>query len=97
MSTNQISKPVEDSNTEENKIKEFENWIMYFFIVKKKREMQMLYGIFLYVTVAYQLQKLPTVSVYATSHLDLLHFHALTAVLYKIWDTLHQCISTCGN
>ena len=33
MSTNQISKPVEDSNTEENKIKEFEDWIMYFVIV----------------------------------------------------------------
>ena len=35
MSTNQISKPVEDSNTEENKIKEFENWIVYFFIEKE--------------------------------------------------------------
>ena len=35
MSTNQISKPVEDSNTEENKIKEFENWIMYFVIEKE--------------------------------------------------------------
>ena len=34
MSTNQISKPVEDSNTEGNKIKEFEYWIMYFVIEK---------------------------------------------------------------
>ena len=31
-----------------NKIKEFEDWIMYFIIV-----MQMLYGISLYVAVAY--------------------------------------------
>ena len=37
------------------------------------------------------------VSLYVTSHLDLPHFHALTAVLFKIWDTLHQCISTCSN
>ena len=35
MSTNQISKPVEDSNTEGNKIKEFENWIVYFVIEKE--------------------------------------------------------------
>ena len=53
------------------------------------------YGISLCVTVAYQ--KLPTVSWYATSHLDLPHYHPLTAVLYKMWDTLHQCISTCNN
>ena len=35
MSTNEISKPVEDSNTEGNKIKEFENWIVYFVSEKK--------------------------------------------------------------
>ena len=35
MSTNQISKPVEDSITEENKIKEFENRIVYFVIEKE--------------------------------------------------------------
>ena len=35
MSTNQISTPVEDRNTEENKIKEFDNWIVYFIIEKE--------------------------------------------------------------
>ena len=35
MSTNQISKPVKNSNTEENKIKEFENRIVYFVIEKE--------------------------------------------------------------
>ena len=70
MSTNQISKPVKDSNTEENKIKEFENRIVYF-VIEKESDAE-LCGIPLYVMVAYQLYKLPTVSLYATSHLDLL-------------------------
>jgi len=42
MSTNQISKPVEDGNTEENKIKEFEGWIMYF-VIEKESDAAFLY------------------------------------------------------
>ena len=68
MSTNQISKPVEDSNTEENKIKEFENWIMYF-VIEKESDAD---AVWHFVMVAYQLQKLPTLCMYATSYLDLL-------------------------
>ena len=52
MSTNQISKPVEDSNSEENKIKEFElDWIMQF-VIEKESDGDAVWHFF-YVTVAY--------------------------------------------
>ena len=68
MSTNQISKPVDDSNTEGDKTKEFEDWIMYF-VIEKGSDADVVWHFFICMLRYPINQRATTVSLHAISHL----------------------------